>query len=225
MWNDAPLAFIAQFDLATLPSLASSLALPKEGMLYFFYNQEQSTWGFDPKDLGSWRVIYSPLPYTEETHISAVPPNGLDDDYIYVETAMVPRLISSSPTVESFDIPYKDLPDEAFDLEESLRSESVPNGPRHQIGGYAAPVQGDGMQLEAQLASNGLYCGDGSGYQDARARELEAGAADWQLLLQVDSDDDVDIMWGDSGMLYFWIRKQDLLLKDFSKVWMVLQCC
>jgi uncharacterized protein YwqG len=224
VWNDAPLAFIAQLDLATLPSLAASLALPKEGMLYFFYDQEQFTFGFDPKDLGSWRVIYSPLSYTEKTHITIDTPDGLDDFGIYVEKLVSPRLISSFPTLESLDIQYKDLPDGAFDVEHNLRSEFIPEGPLHQIGGYPAPIQNDGMQLQAQLASNGLYCGDASGYKDPKARVLEAGAADWQLLLQVDTDSDLDMMWGDAGCLYFWIRKQDLLLKDFSKVWMVSQC-
>jgi uncharacterized protein YwqG len=43
------------------------------------------------------------------------------------------------------------------------------------------------------------------------------------LLLQVDSDD-VGMMWGDGGRLYFWIREQDARRADFSNVWMILQC-
>ena len=80
------------------------------------------------------------------------------------------------------------------------------------------------MELECQLASNGLYVGDATGYQHPRRFELEGGATDWELLLQLDSDDDADMMWGDAGALYFWIRKQDAETADFSKVWMVLQC-
>lgn len=80
------------------------------------------------------------------------------------------------------------------------------------------------MELECQLASNGLYVGNSSGYDDPRRPALEPGAVDWQLLLQIDSDDDVGMMWGDVGMLYFWVRKQDAERADFSNVWMVLQC-
>ncbi|MEM9093270.1 MAG: DUF1963 domain-containing protein [Cyanobacteria bacterium P01_F01_bin.53] len=30
--------------------------------------------------------------------------------------------------------------------------------------------------------------------------------------------------WGDSGRLYFWIRKQDLVKRDFSNIWCEMQC-
>lgn len=89
--------------------------------------------------------------------------------------------------------------------------------------GHSANVQND-MQLEAQLVTNGLYCGDETGYNDPRAELLEPGADDWVLLLQLDSDDSADLMWGDMGMLYFWIRQQDLKGHRFDRVWMSLQC-
>jgi uncharacterized protein YwqG len=81
------------------------------------------------------------------------------------------------------------------------------------------------MQLEAQLVTNGLYCGNASGYEDPRRASLEEHADDWILLLQLDSDDVGNFMWGDSGMLYYWIRKQDLCELRFDRVWMALQCC
>ena len=80
------------------------------------------------------------------------------------------------------------------------------------------------MQLEAQLVTNGLYCGDASGYRDPRRPELEKTCEDWQLLLQLDSDDSANLMWGDMGMLYFSVRKSDLTDRDFSRAWMTLQC-
>jgi uncharacterized protein YwqG len=53
---------------------------------------------------------------------------------------------------------------------------------------------------------------------------LEPGAKDWKLLLQLASDEDTEMMWGDGGTLYFWIREADLPDRDFSKVWIILQC-
>jgi uncharacterized protein YwqG len=94
----------------------------------------------------------------------------------------------------------------------------------HQILGHPRPVQGDGMELECQLATNGIYLGGPEGYQDPRRAALEASAKDWKLLLQLDTDDDTGWMWGDVGTLYFWIREQDAARADFSKVWMVFQC-
>lgn len=81
------------------------------------------------------------------------------------------------------------------------------------------------MRLECQLVTHGLYCGDSSGYQDPRARELESGAVDWRLLFQLDSDPDgLGVDWGDVGRLYFWIREQDLATSRFDATWTVLQC-
>lgn len=44
------------------------------------------------------------------------------------------------------------------------------------------------------------------------------------LLLQLDSDQDANLMWGDAGLLYFWIRTEDLVAGRFDRVWMTLQC-
>ena len=96
--------------------------------------------------------------------------------------------------------------------------------PYHQMGGYPHPVQGDGMELECQLASAGLYLGDPSGYEDVRAKALESGAGDWRLLLQMDSDDNLGVMWGDAGIIYFWIREDDARARRFDQAWLVLQC-
>ena len=40
--------------------------------------------------------------------------------------------------------------------------------------------------------------------------QLKPNAKDWRLLLQIDSNEENNYMWGDSGRLYFWIRKVDL---------------
>jgi len=93
----------------------------------------------------------------------------------------------------------------------------------HQFLGHPNQIQGD-MQLECQLVSHGLYCGDPSGYQNPLLAQLEGGAKDWQLLLQVDSDDNAGMMWGDSGRIYYWIRRDDLRAKNFENVWSILQC-
>jgi len=97
--------------------------------------------------------------------------------------------------------------------------------PKHQVGGYPAPVQGDDMELECQLASNGIYCGRPEDYQDPRVNDLRPGAADWRLLLQMDSDDDIDVMWGDVGTIYFWVRAAEARAGIFTNAWLVLQCC
>ena len=50
------------------------------------------------------------------------------------------------------------------------------------------------------------------------------GAADWQLLLQIDSDPNTGMMWGDVGKLYFLMNSEDLRNRNFDAAWLILQC-
>ena len=54
--------------------------------------------------------------------------------------------------------------------------------------------------------------------------EIDAKSKELVLLFQMDSDDELEVMWGDAGMLYFCIEKQDLFHKRFNKVKFTLQC-
>src|SRR5688572_14640520 len=58
--DSGPLAFLAQIDLSKLPRMERISALPSSGHLSFFYDADHQPWGFDPKDAGSWKVIYTP---------------------------------------------------------------------------------------------------------------------------------------------------------------------
>ena len=93
----------------------------------------------------------------------------------------------------------------------------------HRLLGHPQVVQ-NAMELECQLVTNGIYCGSPEGYECDERKTLEAGAADWRLLLQIDSDDEPGWMWGDVGRIYFWIKQQDLALRCFDNVWLIFQC-
>lgn len=80
------------------------------------------------------------------------------------------------------------------------------------------------MELDSQLASNGVYVGNPDDYQSNEAQRLASGAKDWKLLLQFDSDDDLGTMWGDSGMIYFWVQEHKAKVNQFDNTWLILQC-
>lgn len=46
---------------------------------------------------------------------------------------------------------------------------------------------------------------------------------DWILLLQMDTDD--NLMWGDSGVANWFIKRQDLINKNFKNVFYTWDCC
>ena len=33
-----------------------------------------------------------------------------------------------------------------------------------------------------------------------------------------------DVMWGDAGIIYFWIRESDARARRFDASWVILQC-
>jgi uncharacterized protein YwqG len=221
-WKDKPLSFLCQLDLSRIPLDCEYPEIPSSGRLYFFYDQEQGTWGFDPKDKGSWQILYTTDTVVEGRAVEA--PGGLAKECVYKSKSVGFFPFLTYPDWQDNRVASLNLGDISFEEYIELRSLVFEKQPSHHLFGHPSPVQGNDMDLECQLASNGIYLGDAKGYKDVRARELESGRADWTLLLQLDSDDDTGMMWGDCGMLYFWIRKQDIKVGRFENCWMVLQC-
>ena len=58
-WQGLPQSFIAQINLAEVQAYDSEKLLPPQGMLWFFYDAKQETYGAKPGDRGGWQVLYS----------------------------------------------------------------------------------------------------------------------------------------------------------------------
>jgi uncharacterized protein YwqG len=217
------LQFIAQLRLEDLPEIGQSL-LPKHGSLCFFYDAEGQPWGHDPAENGGWRVLY----FDEPAH------------RLFRTEQPVPSKASVFPTCQlSFAVEWT-LPDygvRADDTHDEQWRETLEElaqdlrggndlecfEPMHRFLGHAQDIQND-MRLDCELASRGFQSAVAVNEAE-RARVLPAGAADWRLLLQVDTDDDgPGWMWGDCGRLYYWMREQDLRQKHFDAARLVLQC-
>lgn len=220
--NGVRLGFLARLSLNEIHHACSVPWLPNQGALLFFYDMRNQPWGFDPEDRGSCAVLHVPdLPeVTTETDDG---PNG--DELPFPHKNICFERIAVLPSGERGPVDALNLTSEESDEYDRIADARFREKPRHQIAGFPTPVQGDDMELECQLVTNGLYCGDPSGYKDPRVPALESGANDWRLLLQFDTDDDLDIMWGDAGTIYYWVREQDARADDFTNSWLVLQCC
>jgi uncharacterized protein YwqG len=222
-WNGQSLAFIMQIKLSEITLLSNLQQFPQEGLLYVFYDKEQSTCGDSYKDRGSWKIIFCP----EHDDLNLVPyPQDIEDEYKYTEKKLGQTLIKTYPSEDEIIMKHltqeqrlhftRDLRDWCNDLVDSLLDSAYGDSPLHQIGGIALPVQTFDMERDCQLAF----------FKKRQTKEnLEKDSKDWILLLQIGSDDDVGMMWGDGGMLYFWIRKDDLAQLNFENVWMILECC
>jgi len=42
--------------------------------------------------------------------------------------------------------------------------------------------------------------------------------------LQVDSDDEIDFMWGDAGAMFYLVHRDELEKHDFTQTWLIAQC-
>jgi uncharacterized protein YwqG len=225
LWQDRPLGFLAQINCAELQAYDLEHILPNAGMLYFFYDLVDQPWGFDPNDRGSSAVIY--MSNTEALTQAVLPPGTDMSELCFkpfqLEFEIVPSLPAyGSASFEQIGL-FSEEVDSYFNLVDEVRKRFRKNQPWHQLLGHANNIQGD-MQIECQLVSHGLYCGDSSGYTNPLAKALEAEASEWKLLFQFDSDDDISSMWGDMGMVYFWIRESSLRQRRFDETWTILQC-
>jgi uncharacterized protein YwqG len=213
--NGVPMAFLGQIRLSDVAALDHDARLPYSGMLYFFYEAQEQTWG--PDDPWNWKVMH--LDEDRDTLQRVSPPANLPEESRFQCCRVSFSLEITVPPYDSQLIERLELSDTEGDAYINLLEALDRTEPIHRLLGYPEPIQGD-MRAECLSA---IY-GDGASTSDTRRMELEKGITDWQLLFQIDSDDSLKTMWGDAGRIYFWIREQDLKNRDFGKALLVLQC-
>ncbi len=219
-----PLSFLGQLQLAEIQTSLCKELLPPRGLLSFFYDARQSAWGFDPDDRECWRVYY------------------FCGDREALQRRPVPEKKRGVRVFNTCRLTFRDtftLPDwshldryDVFLTDRELKSyfrvrDVVISGPEgyfcHRLFGHPDVLQCENMEEECQLASAGIYCGRPSAYRTPEAKQLKEGASSWRLLLQLDSSRDAGWEWNDVGILYFWIRREDLEARRFERAWVILQ--
>lgn len=215
----APLAFVAQIRLEEVAPYDTAHALPPKGLLSFFYDAAQETYGGSPADRDGFHVFYfSEAANVWRASFPAALPAG---------ARFTPCAVTFATEVTLPETPTVALPNIAWTPDQQKSYEAVladlPGGapaPQNQLLGYPDTLQDD-MRLECQLASHGVDVSQLESNPQAKA--LIPGADNWTLLLQVDSDGQAGMRWGDGGILYYWIEEHALHAADFSNVWCVLQ--
>lgn len=202
-WPSAPdgreLFFLAQINFAETPGLAP---FPSKGIVQFFINDDD-LYGMDFDDgenPDTFRVVFHPE--------------------IQKEASLLQSKLPQNPTQEDL-LPHH--PDESYPLIFGLAEEVAPITDyqfyRHfgsdffrQFGEMEWEVMG---QLEKAVRSQGHKIGGYAYFTQDDPRRPEDPML---LLLQLDSDEGMDLMWGDMGVGHFFIREKDLVALDFSRV-------
>lgn len=65
--------------------------------------------------------------------------------------------------------------------------------------------------------------GQGS-FDHAKWEQVADQVDDWRLLLQIDSDDTIEAMWGDVGTIYWMARNEDLAFGRWENGMFNFQC-
>ena len=174
--------------------------------------------GFDPKDKAGVKVFYS------EARLSTLvrrdtPAGATEFSAARISFESAPEL----PNMMSYFGGKLDLDDDEQEALSRYMDGLADEGKKNKLLGHSDNIQDD-METECAFVSAGIYCGGSDGYKEGRKRDLDKTACDWSLLLQVDSNGELGMMWGDEGRLYIWIREGDLKEKRFDNAWLVLQC-
>lgn len=195
-YKNRSLSFLGQFNLKELNPYNTENLLPSSGILYLFYDVVEQPWGFE-EDKGCFQVLY------------------FDGDEKELKRKEYPEVTEDYFPIPAFQITYADiltLPEypEGIEFSEDdqdnyfvMRQELIqPNSDSaHYMLGYPFNIQNDVFD------------------------EFDLKPEEAILLLQIDSDEeDLNLLWGDSGILYFCIDKTSLTNLQFDKVLFTLQC-
>ena len=227
-YQELPLSFLAQFNLEEVSSLDKDKLLPSKGMLYFFYELETEEWGYHPESKGCAKVFY----FEDTSNFELIDfPKDMADYCKVPEFKVTFKSNISLPSYENFyillkeddvfknhDISFRDfipLYDEIF----------IPDTNYTKLLGHPEVIQNP-MEEECEAVTRGFDMGGVESYPKKYQKEIKSASKDWILLFQMDTveSDDYELMFGDSGHIYFWIKKDDLANKNFENIWLILQC-
>lgn len=223
-----PLSFLAQFNCKELSVHDIDHLLPDYGLLSFFYETDTQPWGFDPKDKGCARVFW--FKDTSSLHAEEFPVD-MEQDFKFPSIKIQTSHQFSYPSLIDL---YGIFPEEKEETFISALNELTGKDPYEEMNGSQllgwADVIQDSMYEECDLVSQGYYIGDGIAYnkipKDILQQSKDTSIERWSLLFQLDTveHEGFELMFGDSGHIYFYIKKEDLSQRNFDQIWLILQC-
>ena len=219
-WRGDQLDFLGQLDLAEIAELGLETGLPERGLLLVFGAVSTRPSGLRPEDRGAVRFVHVDGALTSAPERGVYPPLPLQlsvELTLPSESAGLPPELGFGP----FELDaWQRIREALAELQGvELEDRSIEWHALHRLGGYPDTTE-EGMRVDAQLASNGIDLNTGERWYHPRVAELEQGAGQWRLLLQLSTDDALGIQLGyPLGRLYAWIREDDLRAARFDDVW------
>ncbi|MEO0595276.1 MAG: YwqG family protein, partial [Chloroflexota bacterium] len=229
MYNGRPLTFIGQFVLSELAKhlQPEHNPLPEQGRLYFFYEADEVPWG-EPEQQNGWQLVYLPDEKADLEHREHPVAEGvynkiqaLPEHSIAFRSGFSLPSTSEDRFKEKTGIDFYNVTDDSGDALEdaywalrsavsALRKKDANWNAGHYFLGYPDPIQGD-VSWEVAMHSEEFRAYYIPTHDlDARRDAIRRQSKNWQFLFQIDSDDRLNAMWGDAGILYILIPKKSL---------------
>lgn len=217
------LLFIAQFNLADIKPHDEENLLLESGILYFFADNiwngfaANNRWNGDEARVIHFDGDLSKLERKEfPEDIPPTPPDEWGDRFDPCAVTFIPEV--NLPGIDANwvvpDLPEGKTWEDFAKLDQSTSYNPPGTFIINRLLGYNGDVPAD-MQLECQLI---LDTGRPYGSTPEQRRSAEQRKGDWQLLFQMDSDENAGMMWSDAGKICFYIRRQDLQNRGFDHV-------
>jgi hypothetical protein len=214
------LSFLAQINLARLPTRTLARTnMPTGGLLSFFYDLERRPSLYDSPPGGDppgWRVLWTSSSESVARR-DPWPAKQLSPCEMKLRPTLTLPAIESSDYqaalgVAGGDPKHLDEDLRYGELRRALDSET--GDTLHRFLGHESPVQRN-LQLEAEVFARGENPRAAEAFASL-PRSALATSRRFQLLLQIDSCDELDWTWGDGGRLYFLIAEEDLAERRFE---------
>lgn len=221
-WQDRRLTLVLQLDFAEVQSAVGASALPSRGRLWFFYDIDRLPTISQQSLFEGWRLLFDDAPVVADSATPATD-NCWQSDEVLPEQPIEFGSVRTCPSVfhiatdEEEGVLYDS---DCFDLNGicELEDKARRARPLHQLLGHATPIHPWNEGSDCEFFYQRLVTDN-----TVNEATLEANSPDWMLLLQIDGIPP-DWTWGDNGLLYVYIRRQDLATRDFSKVCVEMQC-
>ncbi|MBE1556690.1 YwqG family protein [Sporosarcina limicola] len=215
------LSFLGQVNLEEVTFYDKNNELPKTGILYFFYDVIEQPWGMEKEEKDGFKVLYfegnsnglKRTSYPEKTEdYSPLPVFKIEfkDIWTFPED---PKGIELDDNERER---YFEFRDSNMQMVAGSENDEISSDSMHYMLGEPFNVQNDVFEEIIYYANEEKL--------DWDSKEIMDKSDEMVLLFQMDSDDDLEVMWGDCGMLYFCINKKDLAEKRFDRTKFTLQC-
>jgi uncharacterized protein YwqG len=228
------LPFVAQFRLDDVAPYDLEDDLPSTGMLYFYGDPSEhfgiraSQWFWsknrhripNPND---WKVIYHKGDLRDLTRARVT--QALPDNRTFGTCTLTFWSASSLPQVETCFIGAEVnqeamlvLTDKEWDIYSRLRHRQYVRKSVHKLLGYSDDSQPFAMEWSYSLVRDKLFPNP-LPFDSLSKVEQQVELVEGRLLFQLDGLLETNMWFGRGGNLFFFIRQDDLIARDFSKAW------